>query len=85
MTTNPPIRKFRHGRVSCAIWRNEHDGEPFFTCSFTSSYRDKTTGEWKDSQSYSLFDLFALLRCSCDAAAYLCLPEPASEEASVEP
>lgn len=84
MTTNPPIRKFRHGRVSCAIWRNEHNGEPFFTCSFTSSYRDKTTGEWHDSQRYGLFELFGLLRCGCDAAAYLTLPEPASEEASIE-
>jgi hypothetical protein len=46
MTANPPIKKFRHGRVSCAIWRNEHEGEPFFTCSFASSYKDKTTGEW---------------------------------------
>lgn len=84
MTANPPIKKFRHGRVSCAIWRNEHEGEPFFTCSFTSSFKDKTTGEWKDGHSYSLYDVYALLRCGCDAAAWLTLPEPAPAEESVE-
>lgn len=84
MTANPPIKKFRHGRVSCAIWRHEHEGEPFFTCSFASSYRDKTTGEWKEG-NYSLYDVYALLRCGCDAAAWLSLPEPALiEEEGVE-
>lgn len=84
MANNPPVKRFRHGRVSCSIWKNEHDGEPFFTCSFTGSYRDKQTGEWHDTQSYSLYDVYALLRCGCDAAAYLTLPEPAPEEASTE-
>ncbi len=85
MTANPPTKRFRHGRVSCAIWRREHEGEPFLTCSFTSSYKDKTTGEWKDGNSYTLYDVYALLRCGCDAAAWLTLPEPApSEEEDVE-
>ncbi len=73
MSNNPPIKKYRHGRVSCAIWQNEHEGEPFFTCSLTGSYKDKTTGEWRDSHTFSLYDLFAVLRCVCDAAAFLTL------------
>jgi hypothetical protein len=80
MATNPPVRKFRHGRVSAAIWRNEHEGAPFYSCSFETSYKDKSTGEWRDSKSYTLYDVYALMRCACDAAAYLSLPEPTPEE-----
>ncbi len=74
MSNDPPIKKYRHGRVSCAIWQNGHEGEPFYTCSFSGSYRDKVSGEWRDSHSFSIYDLFALVRCACDAAAFLTLP-----------
>lgn len=84
MESKKPVKKFRHGRVSVAVWRNEHAGEPFYTCSFTNSYKDKETDDWRDSSSYNLWDVFSLLRCGCDAAAFLTLPEVAPEEPSVE-
>jgi len=56
-----PLKKFRSGALSVAIWENEtlgDDGQPrsFKTVSFERSYKDKN-GEWKSSNSLRVNDL----------------------------
>lgn len=78
MSTNPPVKTFRHGRVSCAVFRHDVRGEPRYACTFERRYRDSETGEWHGSQSMSLWDLYSLMRCIADCAAYLTLREDPS-------
>jgi len=52
-TPQQPVKEFRAGTVSAAIWRNERaDGERTVvqhTVRIQKRYRDQTTGEWKNS------------------------------------
>ncbi|MCH8042811.1 MAG: hypothetical protein IID44_03745 [Planctomycetes bacterium] len=54
------------GGIGVAVWRNDvqTDDGPRTIRSITIAprrYRDKTTGEWKDSDSYRPIDLAALI------------------------
>jgi hypothetical protein len=57
----PPIREFRIGTVSCAVWRDEveQDGRTQVRHSFKlkKRYRDRD-GNWQDSQTYFPDDVF---------------------------
>jgi len=76
-THNRPIKKFRCGPVVAAIWEKEimikdrNDGKmksiKLQSVSFQRRYRDKKTGEWRNSTTYptdNLSDLVVLAqRC----------------------
>ena len=47
--TERPVQEYRAGGVKAAIWENEGERGKFFTTTFTRSYRDDTTGEWKET------------------------------------
>ena len=52
----PPIKKFRAGSVSCALWENEistPDGRtvPILKATIDRRYKDKD-GQWKSSGSF---------------------------------
>jgi len=53
MPPNRPIKQYRVGTFSGAIWRNEKDlGEngivSFLTCSLRRGWKDKNSGNWRD-------------------------------------
>ena len=75
-----PVRKFKHGRVTAAIWQKEQDGETFYDVQLNRSYKDKHD-EWQTTDNFSLFDVFAAIRALCDAAAYLTIPDVNDSEA----
>lgn len=58
---NLPLKSFRSGALSVAIWENEvlgNDGEPstFRTVTFERRYKDKQ-GEWKSTNALRINDL----------------------------
>lgn len=75
-----PVKKFRVGAVSCAVWQNDgKEGTKFFSVTMDRRYKDKE-GNWKSTNSLGVNDLpkailvlqkafeFALLKESQDVA-----------------
>lgn len=58
MTTqkNTPVKTIADGRLKAAIWRNESEKGPFYSVTFTRSYRD-ADGNWHDTDSFSGTDI----------------------------
>jgi hypothetical protein len=55
---NRPAKEFRLGRIRCSVWGNTNSkGESWFSCVLTRSYKD-AEGNWKNSHSLGLDDLF---------------------------
>ena len=79
-----PVQKFRYGLVSCAVWENtiEKDGKTITlqNLTFQRSYRDKETGQWKNTDSFTPQSLGNLLITVLDAATELCRVDQDSPE-----
>ncbi len=56
----PPIKEFRIGTVSCAVWRDEveQDGRTQVRHSFKLKKRYFKDGAWLDTQTYFPDDIF---------------------------
>ena len=61
-TDNRPVQVFKEGAVQVSIWmnRSEKTGGQFYRLIVSRSYKDGTTGEWKDSASFGVADLCPL-------------------------
>lgn len=68
-SSNRPYDTIRQGTVSASIWRNirESDNQPFYKVTFQKSYKDKASGEWRETKSYDVNDL-AKIRSLSDIA-----------------
>ena len=53
--TRPPVHELRVGTCRAAIWRNEAQGQPFHTASFSRLY--KTDDGWRSRSSFGINDL----------------------------
>jgi len=54
---NPPIKEYSLGRIKVAKWQGEYKGTPTFSFTITKNYKDKKSGEWKQSNYFTLPDL----------------------------
>jgi hypothetical protein len=70
-----PARKLRSGSVSAAVWENtiEKDGKTITlqNITFQRSYRDKETGQWQNTDSFTPQSLGNLLILVLKAAMEL--------------
>jgi hypothetical protein len=53
---NPPIKKFKVGRITATVWRNDGEKGPYYSVNFDRSYKDDA-GDWKTVTSFSAEDL----------------------------
>lgn len=58
---NPPVSKFKVGRINATIWRNDGEKGPYLTINFDRRYKDEQKDEWKSSTSFSPDDLNDLI------------------------
>ena len=84
---NQPLKKFRAGQVSCALWENEvttKDGRAVTMLKATVErrYKDKN-GEWQSSQSFSRNEI-PLVKWCLDKAFDAMIEERSSDGISVE-
>ena len=75
MSERKPEKTFRHKsgtdrNLSVAVWRNESNGRTWLAAG-RPQLQYKEEEEWKESTSFSAFDLFALQRCVTDAIAFI--------------
>lgn len=73
---NKPVKRFRAGAVSAAIWENQSEKGSFATISLQRSYKDKE--EWKNTSSLKVNDLPKAMLVLNQAFEYLVLKENSS-------
>ena len=56
---NQPAATLRYGRIKATIWRNVSEKGPFFSTTFSRSFKDQS-GAWRNGTSFGLNDLEAL-------------------------
>ncbi len=71
MEKTKPVFDSTHGRVKVAVWENTNreTGQVFHNTTIRSQYQEN--GEWKDTSSFSAFDLLNLSRCIADALGFV--------------
>jgi len=53
-----PSKVFRIGSIKASIWvQHSESGRPYSLTKLVRTYKDKTTDEWKESNSFSADDL----------------------------
>ncbi len=57
--------------MSVAIWLNQSSSGIHYNVTVKRSYKDKETGEWHDSDSFSDYDLPALSAALLDAYSFV--------------
>ena len=67
MTGQAPVAKFRAGQVSAALWQNDIQvrGQTVKVLKATVQrrYKDKDSGEWKSSMSFSRNEIPLAIHC----------------------
>jgi hypothetical protein len=61
-----PAAKITLYPVSAAIWRNENNGQAYYSCTFERSYKDER-GKWHASASFNSNDLLLLAKVADQA------------------
>lgn len=67
----PPVKNFRYGGVSVAVWLNQSRTGVHYNVTAKRSYKDVETDEWQSSDSFSDYDLPALAKAIWDAHSYI--------------
>lgn len=66
-----PVKEFRYSGVRAAIWLNQTPAGVMYNVTVNRSYKEKDTGEWKDSGSFRDSDLPALAKAASDAHSWI--------------
>ena len=69
-TNNKPVKQFRIGLISAAVWRREAGGNTFHSVTIDRSYKDED-GNWQRTNSYDVGDLFIVKILAEKAAQFL--------------
>lgn len=64
---NKPIQDFKHKGVSVAVWNAKNGGYSF---SIQKRYKDKQSGEWKESRYYFKEEIDGLIELLKEASNY---------------
>mgnify|MGYP001618896990 FL=1 len=69
-TNNQPATTLRYGRIKATIWQNVSEKGPFFSTTFSRSFKDQS-GVWRNGTSFGLSDLEALLIVAREAKEWM--------------
>ena len=69
-THNKPFHTLRGGGMRAAIWLNDGIKGPFFSTTFSRSFKD-LTGAWRNARSFGFSDLEALTDLALDAKEWI--------------
>jgi hypothetical protein len=81
---NPPIKKFKAGAISAAVWENQaqnNKGEviSFKSISFDRNYKD-ANGEWQKTNSLRTSDIPKAVLVLSKAYEFLALNNPETDD-----
>lgn len=84
-----PEKSFRAGGVSSAVWRHDRqqDGRTVtnYSATFSKRFFDKTTQQWRDSDTFFPEDLPRLILVSQKAYEYIVLREQDNTDVDFDP
>lgn len=63
---NKPARSFKHKGINVAVWRRDDGSESY---SISKQYKDKNTGEWKDSRYWFKEEVIQLMNMLQEAVS----------------
>ena len=69
-TNNKPATTLRRGIVKATIWQNTSKNGPFFSTTFSRSYKEQS-GKWSNGTSFGLNDLEGLLIVASEAKEWI--------------
>ncbi len=69
-TNKKPANTLRCGNVKATIWQNFSEKGPFFSTTFSRPFKDQS-GAWRNSTSFGLHDLEALLTVAVEAKEWI--------------
>ena len=69
-TNNQPATTLRYGRIKATIWQNRSEKGPFFSTTFSRSFKDQS-GAWRNGTSFGLSDFEALLTVARGAKEWM--------------
>ena len=69
-THKKPFHTLRSGGMQAAIWLNDGIKGPFFSTTFSRSFKDRN-GAWRNASSFGLTDLEALMNLTLDAKEWI--------------
>ena len=69
-TNNKPANTLRCGNIKATIWQNVSEKGPFFATTFSRPFKDQS-GVWRNSTSFGLNDLEALLTVAREAKEWI--------------
>ncbi len=69
-TNNQPATTLRCGRIKATIWQNMTEKGPFFSTTFSRSFKDQS-GAWHNGTSFGRSDLEALLIVAREAKEWM--------------
>ena len=70
-TANRPIKEFWYSGARAAIWQNQTKSGVMYNITVSRSYKDPTTDQWADTNSFSDSDLPALAKAVSDAHSWI--------------
>lgn len=65
-----PFHTLRNGGMKAAIWLNDGIKGPFFSTTFSRSFKDRA-GAWRNASSFGFSDLEALMNLTLDAKEWI--------------
>ena len=65
-----PVITFRCSSIKASVWKNQGEKGSFFNVTFARSYK-ATDGAWKNSESFGISDLDALLVVTGQAKVWI--------------
>jgi hypothetical protein len=69
-TNKQPANTLRCGNIKATIWQNVSEKGPFFATTFSRPFKDQSGG-WRNSTSFGLNDLEALLTVAREAKEWI--------------
>ena len=69
-TNKKPANTLQCGNVKATIWQNVSEKGPFFSTTFSRPFKDQS-GAWRNSTSFGLHDLEAVLAVAVKAKEWI--------------
>ena len=74
-TQKKPATVFRSGSVKAAVWENAGLKGPFFSATFSRSYKD-AEGNWRNTSNFGLYELEQLMNVALEAREWVLAHPP---------
>jgi len=69
---NGPVHVIRCGNIKAACWLNSTQAGYFYNTTISSQYKDKSTDEWGDTNSFSDRELLAVAHAAQEMYRWIC-------------